>query len=75
MSQEDFINRIKLMYGDLFNYNEVIYVNKRTKVKLHSNIMNEDFLILPEHLFKGEIKNCYLNLSNISNTLSNDIFK
>ena len=75
MSQEDFINRIKLMYGNLFNYDEVIYVNKRTKVKLHSNIMNEDFLILPEHLFKGEVKNCYLNLSNISNTLNNDIFK
>lgn len=72
---EIFIEKSKMLFGNLFDYSKVIYVNSRTKVLIHSNLENEDFLITPSQFLIGNIKKKYLNLPKVeSDTLNNEIF-
>jgi len=61
-SQELFIEKATKLYGNLFDYSNVEYVNSRTKVCIHSNLLNEDFVISPAHFLQGEIRKKYLGL-------------
>ena len=72
---EDFINKAKLLYDNLFEYSKVIYKNSRIKVCIHSNLLNEDFLITPAKLLCGQIPKKYLGLPKYaSNSLNTEIF-
>lgn len=72
---EDFINKSKLLYDNLFDYSKVIYVNNRTKVLIHSNLLNEDFLITPNHFLAYEVPKKYLGLSKYeTGKLNKEIF-
>lgn len=61
-SLETFINKAKQLYGNLFSYENVNYVNSRTKIIVHSNLLDEDFVISPAHFIQGEIRKKYLGL-------------
>lgn len=72
---EDFINKAKLLYDNLFDYSKVIYVNSRIKVCIHSNLLNEDFLITPSKFLSGSILKKYLGLPRYeSSSLNLEIF-
>lgn len=53
MSQEAFLERAHLLYGNLFSYENTRYINKRTKIIVHSNLLNEDFVVAPDNFFRG----------------------
>lgn len=71
---EEFVAKGQLLYGNLFSYDNVIYVNGRTKVLIHSNLLNEDFLITPIKFINGDIKKKYLGLDFKSTNLTSEIF-
>ena len=43
----DFIRKAKDIHGDKYNYDEVIYVDDRTKVKIYCNTCKDYFWQLP----------------------------
>jgi hypothetical protein len=73
---ETFIDKATLMYNNLFDYSKVIYVNSRTKILIHSNLANEDFLITPNKFLQGDVKQKYLKIpkKDIPNNLNKEIF-
>lgn len=74
-TQEEFIEKGTLLYEGLFDYSKVIYVNSRTKVLIHSNLLNEDFLITPSKFLQGDIQNKYLGIkAKIPESLNKEIF-
>lgn len=54
MTQEQFLERSFLLYGNLFSYENTRYINKRTKIVIHSNLLNEDFIVSPDNFFRAE---------------------
>lgn len=42
------------MYGNLFSYENTRYINQITKLVVHSNILNEDFIVSPQNFFRGD---------------------
>ena len=71
---ETFITKSTLLYDNLFDYSKVLYVNSRTKVLIHSNLLNEDFLITPAKFLQGQFKQKYLNLpKNKASSLTKEI--
>jgi hypothetical protein len=48
-STEDFIEKAINVHGDLYNYDLVVYVNSKTKVKILCNICKNIFLQRPDH--------------------------
>lgn len=74
LTQEEFIKRCTLLYENLFNYSKVIYVNNKTKVLIHSNICNEDFLIIPSDFLRGNFKRKYIGEDTKSQNLTSEIF-
>ena len=73
-TQEEFIKKCKLLYGNLFSYDKVIYINSRTKVLIHSNLCNEDFYEVPANFLQGRAKKKYLGLNYIKQNLSKEAF-
>lgn len=71
---EEFVAKGQLLYGNLFSYDNVIYVNGRTKVLIHSNLLDEDFLITPIKFINGDIRKKYLGLDFKSTNLTSEIF-
>lgn len=72
---EVFINKSKLLYDNLFDYSKVIYINSNIKVCIHSNILDEDFLITPKNFLKGRVPKKYLGLPKChQDTLNTEIF-
>ena len=53
-SQEYFLEKAHLMYGNLFSYENARYINQITKLVIHSNILNEDFIVSPQNFFRGD---------------------
>lgn len=51
-STEEFINKCKQKYGDIYNYDKTIYVNNRTKVCI-TCLTHGDFWITPNHFLSG----------------------
>lgn len=53
-----FIEKAKELHGDKYNYDNIVYINKTTKIKLHC-IEHGDFYITPiSHLRGYECPNC-----------------
>lgn len=74
-SKEEFIEKSKLLYNELFDYSDVIYVNSRTKILIHSNLCNEDLLITPSRFLQGDFQKKYLGISSKqSKSLTSEIF-
>lgn len=53
-SQEYFLEKAHLMYGNLFSYENARYINQITKLVIHSNVLNEDFIVSPQNFFRGD---------------------
>lgn len=45
---EDFIKKSRNLYGDKYDYSEVIYINNKTKVKILCKKHNENFWVSPD---------------------------
>ena len=54
-SRDDFISDCTSLFGDRYNYSEVDYVDNSTKVVIHCNIHNEDFLQSPSKHKAGQL--------------------
>lgn len=72
MSKEDFINKATKIWGDLYTYEKVVYINNKTKVIVTCPIKG-DFLITPNHLLRShppksvdinKYKNYFINKAN-----------
>ena len=61
-TQEEFISLLKEKFNDKFSYDDVIYVNNITPVKIKCNVHNEYFYSTPKHLLgmsiNGGCKKC-----------------
>ena len=53
LTQEEFIERTKLIFGDKYNYTHVDYINSATKVNIFCKKCNENFEIIPNNHLKG----------------------
>ena len=53
-NSKSFIKQAKEIHGDLYNYDEVLYVNNHTKVKLICKYHNE-FFVKPNHHIQSEV--------------------
>lgn len=74
-TKEEFIEKGIFLYEGLFDYSNVIYVNSRTKVLIHSNLINEDFLITPSKFLQGDIKKKYFGIkTKFPESLNKEIF-
>ena len=59
MTQEDFILKGKLKYGDKYDYSYVNYFNNKTKVKIKCTRCGNIFNVRPnDFLNKSACKNC-----------------
>jgi Zn finger protein HypA/HybF involved in hydrogenase expression len=47
ITKDEFIEKAKSIHGDKYNYDDVIYINSRIKIKIWCNIHNEHFLQQP----------------------------
>ena len=56
----EFIERLKILYGDKFDYSYINYINYDTKVKLLCKKHNQFFEEYPRNLLKGREKGCLL---------------
>lgn len=65
-NKEEFINKLELLYPNMFNYDKVIYIDSRTKVLLHSILCNEDFYVTPAQAIQGHFKQKYRGESRIN---------
>ena len=52
-TKESFIEKAKKLNSGDFNYDDVVYINARTPVKIHCNTHNLDFLQRPEVHLRG----------------------
>lgn len=73
-TKEQFIEKGKLLYNNLFSYEQCEYINSRIKVLLHSNLCNEDFLITPSHFLVGDIPKKYLGIEYKDVNINTEIF-
>lgn len=75
MNKEQFIAEATHIHGNLYNYDDFIYVNKKTKGKIHCNKHNIDFLQTPSNHLKGHgCPKCRYEKSALSNTKSTKDF-
>lgn len=58
-NKEEFVKKAELLYPNLFKYDDVIYIDSRTKVLVYSNLCNEKFYITPSQLIQGHFKKQY----------------
>lgn len=52
LTQDEFLRRIKIVFGDLYDFSESVYVNYKTKVKCICHKHGE-FWSRPDHLLNG----------------------
>ena len=53
-----FVNRAKVLFGDRFNYDKVVYSNNKVPVIIHCNLCDEDFEQVPRYHLKGGSCKC-----------------
>jgi very-short-patch-repair endonuclease len=53
LTQEEIIKRFKKIHKDKYNYSEIKYINRSTKVKIICNFCNNEFKQIPSSHLKG----------------------
>ena len=72
---ESFIEEAKAIHGDKYNYDHVVYVNEKTKIKIWCNNCKEFFYQTPKHhLRKCGCRKCARKRMNLDQSLSLDEF-
>ena len=74
LPKEEFINRGKMLYGDLFSYDKTEYVTRKTKVIIHSNLLNEDFITTPDSFYRATFPQKYRGEDKKLNNFSQEYF-
>lgn len=77
MTTESFVAESKAKFGELYDYSGVIYINSKTKIRLHCNKHNHTFEIQPPaHLAAktGGCPYCSQELRSKSNTVDSEDF-
>ena len=69
-SKEDFIEKAIKIHGDKYNYDDVDYINTKTKVKIYCTKCEEYFYQTPANHFKYNCYNCNKKILRI-NTIKN----
>jgi very-short-patch-repair endonuclease len=63
IKKNEFINEAKLKFGDRYSYDDVDFIDMRTKVKIKDNITNQYIYKIPESLLNDRNKTIKLTTS------------
>lgn len=55
MTTQNCVDRLRKLYGELYDYSKVNYINNNTPIILHCNKHHLDFQSLPNNLYKNHI--------------------
>lgn len=75
LTKEQFIEKAKLIHGDKYNYDKIIYINSKHKIKIFCNNHFGYFLQSPDkHLSKRGCYSCNKKKASLKITKTNDNF-
>ena len=70
-TSEQFISECKELYGDKYDYSNVVYVNKNTKVSIICNKCGKEFLMTPHNHLTHKEECPYCKTSKLETSVEN----